>query len=89
MSTARWLTLLAAAEALAMTDTALRRAIERHVRIGDAGIREAAFNGIRARKFGGRWKVLLGPAWDVVASANEPRTTASSPTKHATRSQKD
>ena len=59
---ARWLTLHVAAEFLSTTASALRRRFERRARkVADGGI-EAHVDGVRARKFGGRWRVQLGAA---------------------------
>lgn len=63
MSSARWLSLAAAAVSLDMGAGALRRTIERRARRASDGVIEAVFDGIRARKFAGRWRVNLGPGW--------------------------
>jgi hypothetical protein len=63
-SQARWLSLAAAAVSLDMRSGALRRTLERRARRAADGVIEAAFDGIRARKFAGRWRVKLGPGWD-------------------------
>lgn len=58
-----WLRIEAAAHHLDTTPAALRRALERAAhRVADGGT-EAELDGIRARKLGRRWRVLLGPAW--------------------------
>jgi hypothetical protein len=62
MSATRWVTLVVAADSLDMAATALRRTIERRARLATDGVLEADFDGIRARKFAGRWRVNLGPA---------------------------
>ncbi|MBZ0116714.1 MAG: hypothetical protein K8H88_06960 [Sandaracinaceae bacterium] len=41
----------------------LRRTIERHARRAPDGGTEASFDGIRARKLGRTWRVLLGERW--------------------------
>ena len=73
MSAARWVTLRSAAESLDMAASALRRTIERRARLADDGVLEAAFDGIRARKFAGRWRVNLGAAWTREDAANDTR----------------
>ncbi len=60
---ARWLSLPAAAALLDMSPDALRRAVERHaIRAPDGGI-EATIDGVRARKFGRRWRVCFSERW--------------------------
>lgn len=59
----RWLSVRDAAAFLSFTEDALRKALERRaVRAADGGI-EAAFDGIRARKAGRGWRVMLSEAW--------------------------
>jgi hypothetical protein len=41
----------------------LRRAIVRHARTAGDGAREAAFDGILARKLGGKWRVAFSASW--------------------------
>jgi len=95
MSSARWLGLAAAAVSLDMGAGALRRTIERRARCANDGVIEAAFDGIRARKFAGRWRVNLGPGWN---SEEGPftglengvaRATSSARPTHATRLEKE
>lgn len=59
----RWLSLASAAALLDMTAGALRRKVERHADVAEDGVIEAEIDGIRARKFGRTWRVLLGPRW--------------------------
>lgn len=95
MSAARWLTLGVAALSLDMTAAALRRTIERRARRADDGVLEAAFDGIRARKFAGRWRINLGPGWQaqeapVFEHKDElARATFSARPSHATRLEKE
>ncbi len=63
----------AAAESLDMAASALRRTIERRARLAGDGVLEAVFDGILARKFAGRWRVNLGPAWTREGAANDTR----------------
>jgi hypothetical protein len=57
-----WLTVRAAAEILSVSPDALRRKIERAVYKGKAGV-EAQIDGVRARKFGGQWRVHFEEGW--------------------------
>jgi hypothetical protein len=59
----RWLHLHVAAAMLDTKPATLRRAIERRARLGPDGVLEAFFDGLRARKLGGRWRVALSEAW--------------------------
>jgi hypothetical protein len=60
---ASWLTVAQAAACLAMSADALRRALERRaVRAPDGGV-EASWDGVRARKLGRLWRVLLSARW--------------------------
>jgi hypothetical protein len=59
----RWLTLGDAATRLAMSPDTLRKQVERNVRKAPDGVVEASIDGIRARKFQGRWRVALGTRW--------------------------
>lgn len=58
-----WLTLGDAANRLALSPDTLRKQIERNVKRATDGVVEASIDGIRARKFRGRWRVALGPNW--------------------------
>lgn len=95
MSAARWTTLRTAAEALDIAPAAMRRTIERRARPAEDGVLEASFDGIRARKFAGRWRVNLGARWTQEEQPIEDRKKRSAratfplrPT-HATRSEKE
>lgn len=58
----RWLSVAAAAVALGVSAAALRRALQRaHLRHPKAA--EVAFDGVRARKLGARWRVALSSDW--------------------------
>ena len=58
-----WITIREAAGVLGYTPVSLRRAIERNSRrAADGGI-EARFDGLRAKKLGRTWRVLLSRAW--------------------------
>jgi hypothetical protein len=90
----RWVSLRSAAQALDMAPTALRRTVERRARLAEDGGIEASFDGIRARKFAGRWRVNLGPIWTRVEAANtdandRARASSFARPKHATRPEKE
>jgi hypothetical protein len=95
VSAARWLSLAAAAALLDMGTGALRRTIERRARMSADGVLEATFDGIRARKFAGRWRINLGPGWnseeapDTGPESGAVRATHSSRSKHATGPEKE
>jgi hypothetical protein len=57
-----WLTSTDAAEFLKTTPSALRKKFERAIKKTGGGM-EAHIDGVRARKFGGRWLVSVGPEW--------------------------
>lgn len=59
----RWLSVREAALLLGFAVVSLRRAIERHARRAPDGGTEASFDGIRAKKLGRTWRVLLSAAW--------------------------
>jgi hypothetical protein len=59
----RWLPLVEAAERLSTSPDALRRLLERHTLRAKDGALEANVDGIRARKFANRWRVLFGESW--------------------------
>lgn len=80
----RWHTLNNGAELLGTSSQALRRKIERKAIMGPDGVLEAAFDGIRARKFAGRWRVWLGPGW----SDPEGKTAVTSRGSSTSRSPK-
>lgn len=85
-----WLSVKAAAEFLDMSPDALRRSIERHVVRGPDGALEANIDGVRARKFGGRWRVKLSAAWLADAGSDDkkdgaPCATSSPRPRHAVR----
>jgi hypothetical protein len=94
MTSARWVTLTVAASSLDMAATALRRTVERRARLAEDGVLEAAFDGIRARKFAGRWRIHLGPGWsreEAVSNDNKDPLCATFPPrpKHASRPEKE
>lgn len=65
----QWLSIASAAAVLDLTPDALRRAIERRaVRALDGGT-IAEWDGVRARKLGRLWRVLLGPSWRTIDPA--------------------
>ena len=64
-----WLGVAEAAAILGVDDINLRRACERNARRASDGVVESNFDGIRARKLGRLWRILLGPGWmDVPAN---------------------
>jgi hypothetical protein len=62
-SAVRWLRVDDAARLLGLTTVTLRRTIERNARRDAAGRVHASFDGIRARKLGRNWRVLLDDCW--------------------------
>ena len=63
MMPVRWMAVRDAANLLALTEEALRKALERAaVRAPDGGT-EAHLDGVRGRKLGRRWRVQLSDAW--------------------------
>ncbi len=66
---ASWMRVDDAARILGMNVITLRRSIERHARRDTDGRVHAEFDGIRARKLGRLWRVLLDPCWSARASA--------------------
>ena len=71
-----WLPLRAAATILSVTPDALRKQFERRAQKAPDGVVEARIDGVHARKFGGRWRVALGPQWsqpDVIRSPSQSR----------------
>ncbi len=59
----RWCSLHAAADLLGLTPGALRKSLDRRAaRCPDGGV-EAEVDGVRGRKFGRLWRVMLAPAW--------------------------
>ncbi len=59
----RWYALRDAAGLLGLSVGALRKQLERRAtRAADGGV-EALVDGVRARKFAGRWRVSFGPSW--------------------------
>ncbi len=90
-----WVTLAVAAASLGTASAALRRTIERRARLADDGTLEAAFDGIRARKLAGRWRIHFGPGWSGEPEPGDGRkkggscATTSSRPKHAPRPEKE
>ena len=61
--TPRWLSVQSAADLLGLPAAALRKSLERRaVRAPDGGIK-AEIDGVRGRKLGRLWRVLLSSAW--------------------------
>ncbi len=60
---ATWLPVDGAARALGVDGRTLRRAIAGHARRDADGLVLAEFDGVRARKVGRRWRVLLDRSW--------------------------
>ena len=61
----RWLTIRDAAIVLSVPANNLRRTLERHAQSVADGGTEAEIDGLRARKFGRQWRVMLGNAWQI------------------------
>ena len=66
---ASWMRVDDAARFLDLNVVTFRRAIERNARRDADGRVHAEFDGIRARKLGRHWRVLLDPCWSARASA--------------------
>lgn len=58
-----WYALREAADILDVSPEALRRQFERRSQKAADGVEEARIDGVRARKFGNRWRVSFGKAW--------------------------
>ena len=71
-ATSAWLRIEVAAQVLDITPSALRRALERAAHRAADGGTEAHLDGVRGRKLGRRWRVLLGPAWALRPAPGEP-----------------
>ncbi|WP_437588988.1 hypothetical protein [Sorangium sp. So ce1000] len=85
-----WVCIRTAAEFLGKSPDALRRSIERHVVRGPDGALEANIDGVRARKFAGRWRVKLSAAWLADTGSDDknhgaPCATSSPRPRHAVR----
>jgi hypothetical protein len=59
----RWMSIADAAAIVGYEAVSLRRAILRHAGPAGDGAREAAFDGIIARKLAGTWRVALSASW--------------------------
>lgn len=53
------------ARILGIDRVTLRRAVERNARRDAAGHVLSEFDGVRARKLGRQWRVLLDPCWSL------------------------
>lgn len=89
----RWFALPRAALILDVSASALRRRVERAAELTGEGVLEAHFDGIRARKFGRSWRLLLGAAWlpdpvSQVERGHRDRARHARRPKHATGSEK-
>lgn len=62
-STTRWMSVREAATVLGYGVVSLRRLLDRHSRRASDGGVEADVDGVRARKLGRNWRVLLGERW--------------------------
>jgi hypothetical protein len=60
-----WLRVDEAAEILGVDRVTFRRAIERNARRDTDGHVFSEFDGVRARKLGRQWRVLLDPCWSL------------------------
>lgn len=59
----KWISLARAAEVLGEPEESLRKKLTRASRKASDGVVEATLDGIRARKLGRNWKVLLSSRW--------------------------
>jgi hypothetical protein len=64
-----WLRLEEAARLLGVESVTLRRAIDRHARRDADGRTFSEFDGVRARKLGRQWRIVLDPCWCLDAPA--------------------
>ena len=60
---ATWYALRDAAQILGLSSDALRRRFERNAQRMPDGVTEATIDGVRARKFGNRWRISFGAGW--------------------------
>lgn len=65
MRQGQWISIREAATMLGFAAVSFRRLVERHARKTADGGTEAAFDGVRAKKLGRTWRVLLGERWCV------------------------
>ena len=70
--TPRWLALRDATPVLGLSLGALRKLCERHQQLAADGAVESRFDGLIARKIGGRWRILLSDAWTGSAVVSSP-----------------
>lgn len=61
--TVRWITVEEAAEFMGTNALALRARLRRAARRAPDGVVEADVDGIRGRKLGNSWRVVLGARW--------------------------
>jgi hypothetical protein len=59
----RWYALRDAASMLSVTPAALRKQMERKAQRAPDGVTEARLDGVRGRKFAGRWRVSFDRSW--------------------------
>ncbi len=59
----RWLSLPRAADYLDESPTGLRKKLDRAASVDELGVIHATLPGLRARKLGKLWKVLLDEGW--------------------------
>lgn len=69
----RWVPLRDAALTLGLSAESLRKQLERRAVRGSDGAVQAQLDGVLARKFAGRWRVVLSSAWaePTVASSGQ------------------
>lgn len=60
-----WVSVQTAAEILGLSAAALRKTLERRARRAADGAIEAELDGVRGRKLGRLWRVMLSSAWTV------------------------
>lgn len=59
----KWMTVEEAAPTMSVTPEALRARLRRNARRAPDGGIEADIDGLRARKFGRSWRIVLGARW--------------------------
>src|SRR5690348_14274685 len=87
-ATVVWRSIAHAAAIVDKKPDALRRGIERRAYRAADGAIEAQFDGIRARKVFGRWRVLLGPSWLSGPDTPGPTAPAAPPAVAPTRTRR-
>jgi len=67
---AHWTSIEVAADRLGLTPEALRKKLDRRVFKASDGVVESQLDGVRARKFGHSWRVMLSEHWEYETGAS-------------------